>query len=163
METRGDTRELLSRCDLFIGLDDERIEKLAAICFERPVADGQHLFHAADPATELFVLAEGSVSLEMLSGGRNVVVEVCGPTQAVVWSALRLNGLYSLSARVVENGRALVFLGTWLQRALAVDTKMAGVVYRNLAELVGRRWEGLMNPGVAYTGPLAAPAEEEVT
>jgi sulfate permease, SulP family len=54
----------LGECDLLRGLDTADIERVRAVMQERRLRAGERLFAQGDPGNELFVLTEGSISIE---------------------------------------------------------------------------------------------------
>ena len=76
----GDVVRGLSRSYLFEGLTAEEIEPLAVISRERRVVRGEYVFHAGDPADELWVVVSGEVKDCVVDmDGNEVVHFVHGP------------------------------------------------------------------------------------
>jgi len=54
----------LGECDLLRGLDPADVERVRTVMQERRLRAGERLFAQGDPGNELFVLTEGSISIE---------------------------------------------------------------------------------------------------
>ena len=61
---KEDIKAALAACEFFKGLDDEDIQKVVALCWERNFRTGETLFQQGDYGEHLYVIAEGQVVLE---------------------------------------------------------------------------------------------------
>jgi CRP-like cAMP-binding protein len=69
--------EILRRAELFRGLDDQILELLAARSVEKQLARDEVLFLAGDPASGLYVIAEGSLrAVRTGIDGREQVIHI---------------------------------------------------------------------------------------
>ena len=64
---------------LFRGLPEADRARLAAAASRRTWADGEILYAEGAPATEMFVIEQGQVSLRVLRDGRLTIVGSLGP------------------------------------------------------------------------------------
>ena len=89
----------LERVELFRGLPDEALDRLAEAASRRRLGDGEALFEQGQPAQNLYVVVRGSVVLRTGSGRQAVIVENLGAGGVVGWSALRENATTLSTAR----------------------------------------------------------------
>lgn len=103
------TRELAS-APLFRNLDPEEAAALREICFLREFPRGETLFTAGDPATEFFLLLDGTVRISKVSPeGREVTWHLVRRDHLFAEAAVFGSGVYPASAVAVENARVAVF------------------------------------------------------
>jgi CRP/FNR family transcriptional regulator len=105
-----DLISLLGQLQLFAELDSVALERLAARCVPRNVAEGHVLFTAGQECRGLFIVETGRVRIfRVSSDGREQVLHVEGPGRAVAELPLLDGGTYPASAVTLEKSR-LVFL-----------------------------------------------------
>lgn len=125
----------LSSCYLFKGLSESQLNSFIAISNETPIQKGQWLFHEDEPAEQIFVLKDGAV--ELLTTVENDVelpiTIVRSPGNCFGTSTLVPPHLYSLSARVVEDGTLLSIKKTDLEKLLRKDHELGYAILTNLA------------------------------
>lgn len=143
-ETFEDQLHFLAKSDLFGGLLPDQLQKVVPLIEARYIKPNQTLFRAGEPASEVFVVRKGLVSVEIHLKGVTSVVDTCGPGMVVGWSALRENATYLSSARSPANAIFWAISGSQMRTLLRCEPMMGIVVYRNLAEILGRRWESLL-------------------
>ena len=136
-----DVRSALTTSDIFSGLSSDQIDKLVPLTSLCPVYREELLFTTGQTAKSLYILAQGIVSLELSFNACTHIVELCGPGKVLGWPALRYLATYNLTARPIKDGKALVLEGGPLRRILTTSSEIALLIYRNLAEILGRRWE----------------------
>ena len=145
---------ILKRSELFLGLDDGDLRKIAGLpsCVICDYGAGEHIFRAGEAATDMYVLVAGRVSVftwKPTDGGaseRNVVATVTrGGTFGL--SAFIPPPLRYLSA-VAEEPATVLSIGMKELRALFDDdaaigyevmkslVSIIGVNFRNLEELI---------------------------
>jgi CRP-like cAMP-binding protein len=84
-------------CD---GLGHDCIDELAAAASSYALPADAFIFRFGQPATALFLLVDGDVSLEIGDPGREaIVMETLGPGEALGWSWLFPPGRWHLDAR----------------------------------------------------------------
>jgi len=108
---------LIVESPVFAGLDQESLELVAGCGKNIAVDADERLFREGDEANTFFLVRSGLVSLETYVPNRgSVTVVTCGPGEIVGWSWLVPPYKWRLSARVVENVRAVEFDGACLRR-----------------------------------------------
>jgi len=101
---------------VFAGLGQEELELIAGCGKNIAVEAGERLFREGDDANTFFLVRSGVVALETYIPNRGQVTAVtCGPGEIVGWSWLVPPHKWRLSARVVEDLRAVEFDGACLR------------------------------------------------
>lgn len=136
--------EVLSEVGIFEGLDQAELSEIAALCREVAFEEGAPIFCESDEGTELYILLEGTVRIEMemplnLKESEKLAIikrgEVFGEMCFVG------NPRRSATARAVGRTRTLVIERDPLTRLFEQNPRMGYVVMRHLAEVLGRRLE----------------------
>ena len=83
----------LRECELFAGLSECKLEKIARLCRQEALPAGTVIFGEGNHATHLYVVGEGKVALEMRPGlggpsARQTTVEILPRGRMLGWSAL---------------------------------------------------------------------------
>ncbi len=140
----------LRTSDLFAGLSDQLLERIAAFCQAQVYSAGTLLFSEGDPAPWLYILQEGVVVIRVqhASGGKSIVVQPIDKKSGVFgWSSLVQPNTYTADAVCTTNVRDIVIDGKKLV-ALLEEFPLEGlVVMRRLTALISSRlrraWEHL--------------------
>ena len=84
---------------LFRGLPEGERATLADAASRREPADGEILYTEGAPATDVFLIERGQVTLRVLRDGRPVIVGTLGPGEVLGWSSLRDDPVSLATAR----------------------------------------------------------------
>lgn len=127
---------VLRTIDLFEGLNDEQIEKVAHICNEKLYKPGQIIAQEGSEGDELYVITEGFV--EVLLGERPAsaarVVVSLGVGQIIGEMALIDQGPRSASIRATSQPTVVQVINRDnFERLCQQDTQIGYLVMRNLA------------------------------
>ncbi len=137
--------DTLKGSDLFKDLAQEYLEKLAHLCIGRNYKEGETIFQEGNKATELYVLTEGRVALEMTIHpvrGRSEIptaVEVVNKGEAFGWSAVVEPYQFTLSAKCLTNCTVLAIKGDMLLKLMAEDTELGYELMKRIAALISLR------------------------
>ena len=136
----------LKQCELFIGLDEDELSKVALICSEVDLGESETLFSEHQLADVIYVVINGRIALHKSSGTfsvqpskRSSTVAFCGPGQIVGWSALVEPYKYTLSATAWEQSELLGINSTLLRRAMDLNPEIGYRIMKALSEVMGRR------------------------
>ncbi len=142
---RLDDADIIARCPLFAGLTDEDVLALAGVGRRRAMRAGETLFMAGERPYGLPLVVRGSVKIYVLSPatGREVVLAVEHPYNAVAELVAFDGGTYPASAQAIEDGELLVLEQEGLQRLLTERPKLVLHVMRTLGRRL-RRLVGLI-------------------
>ena len=128
--------ELLSSCNLFQGLSETQLQRLADITKEMQIEKGQWLFQEGQEANGLFILKEGAVELltKVDDDFELPIAMQREPGMFFGTSALTAPHVYSLSARCADKGTVLVIEKEELQRLIQEDRDLGCIFMTNWAE-----------------------------
>jgi len=149
--------ETLKSTEFFGGLETKYLEKVSILCRGGSYQEGMMIFKEGDEATELYVLTDGRVALEMEvrpvpdRPAIPTAVEVVTKGESFGWSALVEPHVYTLSARCLTNCTVLAIKGDLLRKVMADDTALGFELMKRLAQLIGLR---LMHTRLRLTSGL---------
>ncbi len=153
-----ETHELLSRIELFKGLDPGELAAIAQVAHRRSVERGTVIFEAGDEASDVFVLASGKVKIVTLSPeGKELILATLGAGQVFGEMALIESAPRSASAiadtaaelvginrsdfqRLLENhpGISLKLLQILSGRLRRANSRMQSLAYMDVAGRLAR-------------------------
>jgi CRP-like cAMP-binding protein len=136
--------DVLKNSDLFKGLDDSRLKKVAQLCRSKAFQRGEVAFNEGEEATELFLLSDGRVVLEMdvSAPGQSPLptgMEIVNGGEIFGWSAVVEPYVYKLTARCMTVCNTLAVKGDMLQKMMAEDTGLGYHVMKKLSEIIALR------------------------
>jgi len=134
--------ECLQTSDLFAGLGDETLARIAALCQTESYKAGAVIFSEGDPADKLYILNEGIVTIRIQAapGGKSLVVQPIEKKAGVLgWSGLADPSVYTASAVCATDVRVIAIDGEKLM-ALLREFPSAGLeVMKRLVAIIGSR------------------------
>ena len=137
--------DILKSSELFGALEKEHLEKVSVLCREEGYQEGVMIFKAGDEATDLYVLIDGRVALEVEvrpvpdRPAIPIAVEVVTKGRSFGWSAVVEPNVYTLSARCITNCALLAIKGDMLRKVMADDTGLGFELMKHLARLARLR------------------------
>jgi len=137
----------LKRAEVFLGLDDSDLSKIAALplCREEACQPEEVIFRAGDEAKYLYVLEEGQVDLVMEVPSKSkqattlVVVDRITTGGFFGWSALVGPHFYVMSAICKEPSRVAIINGVELMALFDKDYRVGYKVFQSLSHIIGAR------------------------
>ena len=129
-----DTVELLKGVDLFEGLTEQELRRVAAICQEAKYAKGQIVTSQGEEGDEMFVVRDGLVEVTVGEAGEGprTVVNL-GTGQVVGEMALVDRGPRSATVGCVTDVTLNVIERDAFEKLCQSSAQIGMVVYRNLA------------------------------
>ena len=123
---------------LFQEASEQARTEIAQSAAEEAYAQGAFLFHAGDPADHLYILQKGWVRLSVARRGllSHIVSE---PGEAIGWSSMAGNGVYTASAECLIPVTVLKIAEAALTQVLEAHPASGLAFYRRLARMIGRR------------------------
>jgi len=139
--------ETLKRAELFLGLDDADLLRIAHLPSAHEVAysPGDIIIEDEEMAEYLYVLREGQIDLVMevppMFGQEGAVVVVDRVTTGGCfgWSALVRPHLYVMSAVCRESAYAVAIGGAELMALFEEDHRIGYRIFQSLAHIIGAR------------------------
>ena len=129
-----DTVELLKGVDIFEGLTEQELRRIAAICREAKYAKGQIVTSQGEEGDEMFIVRDGLVEVTVGEAGEGprTVVNL-GTGQVVGEMALVDRGPRSATVRCVTDATLNVIERDAFENLCQSSAQIGMVVYRNLA------------------------------
>jgi len=129
---------------IFEELNDRELETIAAIAKTEELGKGAHLTHAGSPATNLYLVKKGLVTVMSAGpGGREVPVDEVGPGQVVGWSALTGPYIYTATTVTAEKSTLIVINGNKLRHIFEINNHIGYRVLKGIGYVVSRRLAGM--------------------
>jgi CRP/FNR family cyclic AMP-dependent transcriptional regulator len=148
-----DIVKLLKRCEVFIGLDDSDLQKIADLpSWRRNTYNaGDFIFYEAAAANDFHILEEGEISLLVTSrkAGTKKLVQI--PVDTVTkgdifgWSSLVVPHSRNMSALCVKRSTVVAVSGTELNELMDRNHSLGYEVMKSLVRVVARRLRDLQN------------------
>ncbi len=137
----------LQSCELFSGLEENDIEKIASLCRVKSYQTGEHVFRQGELGERLYIIADGHVFLEraMNLGPRKgkAVIDILGKGRALgCWSTL-LNEPHNLmaSATCQKATKLIVISGEELRDVMLNNVELGLKVFRKLCHILRDRMQ----------------------
>lgn len=136
-------KEFLARSELFEGLDERVVARVADLARPRSLRAGEYLFLLGDDADRVFVVKSGRVDtcfpLKLRGTMKDVTVESKLPGASLGWSALVKPHRFTMSARAAEPSEVVYFLRRELLERLDEEPEIGIEFSRRVAEVIGGR------------------------
>jgi hypothetical protein len=129
--------KLVGRIELFDGLTEEQVLRLAGACGQRTYKQGDRLFMIGEESSELLFVMEGRVRIELDDAER--VVGVVGAGDSLGEVALLTGTAHSASATAMTPVKVGVLPRRRLLELMRQRPDIAVVLYRNLARGLGEK------------------------
>jgi len=163
-----DIIQLLKRCEVFIGLDDSDLQKIADLPSWRrdTYSAGESVFRENDVAKDFYILEEGEIRLVVASRkGRGtsepVRVSVDTVTKGDVfgWSSLVAPHSRNMSAICIKRSTVAAVSGTELNQLMDCNRSLGYEVMKSLVRVIARRLRDLQGKLV---GKEKLPPRKEI-
>jgi len=100
--------DLLMRCPLFAGLNEEELKKIRSICLLKKVKKKEIIFSEGQEARGFYVALSGKVKIYKVSpDGKEQILHVIGAPDSFAEAALFLEGIYPAFAEALSDGQLL--------------------------------------------------------
>lgn len=146
--------QVLRRCEVFVGLDDSDLEKIAGLPSWRrnTYGAGESVFRENDIAKDFYILEEGEVRLVVASRkGRGtkepvrVSVDTITKGDVFGWSSLVAPHSRNMSAVCVRPSTILSITGAELSHLMDHNHTLGYEVMKSLVRVIGKRLRDLQN------------------
>ena len=140
-EVVASIQEVLGRVDLFNGLDQQELERVADVCHQRSCRQGELVFGQDSAGDELYVVKSGKVVLQIKGRGHQpaTVVHMVEEGQVFGEVALIDGESRAAGATAVSDCDMVILPREDLCRVLEADDHIGYVVMRNLAAILASR------------------------
>jgi CRP-like cAMP-binding protein len=142
--------DVLQRVEAFQSLSDAELSAIGRLADEKRFAKGDRLFKEGDPATHLWIIAEGIIDLRFDLPGRDTSAESTisslSPHQIIGWSSLVSPYKYKLSAYCVSDRCRMMSLdGDLFWDFLKKHPATGYPVMAAMLRVVGKRFQALQD------------------
>lgn len=130
--------DVLAESAFFAGLSGKQLGAIRALCQVQEFAQGSHIYVLGEPATNLYVLVEGTVRFALAMGSREASVgEIIRRGQVFGWAALleeaqtRIANASCLTSCVV-----VAMNGNEMLRLMDQDPSLGYMIMKRLNKLI---------------------------
>ncbi len=133
----------LRNCQLFAGLPQPDLEKIADVSVVKSLEKGDYLFHEGDPAHGFYVIQRGAVNVHRVNAaGKEQIIHVFRAGASFAEAALATPTGYPADARALEATQVLLVqkagILELLKRQPELGLRMLGSMSGHLRVLVGQ-------------------------
>jgi len=133
---------MLAACFLFNGLSADELTAVYKSAKIRKVKAGEFFFHEGEPAESFFVLQSGMVRLlQTTADGKQVIMNLCGPGDAMSIVAALDNAITSVSAEAVKEASAYLWDKTTIRELMNTYP----IIAINGMEMLALRFQRVQN------------------
>jgi GNAT superfamily N-acetyltransferase len=129
--------EVVDRVDLFAGLEEEQLQRLAGACTHGTFRPGTDIFVQGQSCEEMYLILEGKVAIHI--DGRSEPIGTVRAGECLGEIAVLTGGEHSATARAVTPVEVGILRNTDLQSLVRLRPGIGVVLYRNLARGLGEK------------------------
>ena len=133
--------QILKGVDIFRNLEDEQIKRAGAFAQRVNVRSGEILGRAGELVSQLFIIIEGQAELSAHSGIGPITIRLAGPGESFPLAILIGSGTLITSVMAMTDMKLLTIPRTRLLALCSDDTGLGMRIYRNIADLLGDRYQ----------------------
>jgi CRP-like cAMP-binding protein len=136
------TVEVLKQFDLFKGLAEDSLAKIAELCHQYAMREGDRIFAEATRARDVHLCHSGKVDIAIWMGqpwNKNIAVHRAERGEVFGWSALVAPYIYTASAECVEAGEEIRLKGSELLTLFGQNPLMGYTIMENLSANISLR------------------------
>jgi CRP/FNR family transcriptional regulator, cyclic AMP receptor protein len=137
--------KILRESHLLKNLNDEQLEKLAALAISESYPAGTLLYKEGDPAHHFYLVEEGKVFLEMKTDmgparpALQVTIDVIIKGEGMGWSAFVEPNLYTLSAVCMDATKLISFESARLKEIMDKEPELGHQLLKGINKLLASR------------------------
>jgi CRP/FNR family cyclic AMP-dependent transcriptional regulator len=124
---------------LLTGLDRSHVRKLMLLATEMRFEEGHIIFKQGDQLEYLYLLASGSVALEIAAVTPAIRAETIEPGDAMGWAALSMRDRTRFQARALSPVTAIAIRGSEIRALCGSDTRLGHALIKRMLELATER------------------------
>lgn len=135
-------KPILKKSALFAEVPEEQLESIMALCREVACKAGQEIFDEDSEGTELYIMPQGRVSVEIRLGGEEAHTErIYQVKDNEIFGELALLDGHRRSAktRAMEDLRLLVIRRSDLFALMEQNSRLGYIIMRNLSKVLARK------------------------
>ena len=130
---------------IFEELNDRELETVAKIAKTETLGVGARLTEFGTPASRLYLVREGSVTVMMPAGpaGKEIPVDEIGPGDVIGWSAITGPFLYTASTECSQASTLIVLNSNRLRELFETNNHIGYRVLKGIGNVISRRMAAL--------------------
>ena len=132
--------QFLEGVDIFHGLSERHLERVAALCEERGFTEGDCLGVQNEPGNCLYVIRDGEITASSESQEKKVVVRTVKPYEAFPVAVLFDPPLLVTTAHAATDGEALVIPRAQLLELFELEPRVGMHIYRGVCGILTGRY-----------------------
>ena len=136
----SDTVRFLEEVDIFRGLPERDLERVAALCQGWDFSEGDTLGVQSEPGSRLYIVREGEVTATHESPETSVVVRTMKPYQAFPVAVLFDPPLLVTTTHAATPGSGLVIPRAQLRELFELEPRVGMHVYRAVCGILASRY-----------------------
>ncbi len=136
----GHIRRFLQDVDIFRGLSDRHLERIAALCNDYSFSEGDYLALQDEPGDRLYVVQKGTVTATTGRDDANVVVRTVQERETFPVAALFEPPILITTARAATDGNALVIPRVGLMELCEIEPTIGLHIYRAACSVLVSRY-----------------------
>jgi CRP-like cAMP-binding protein len=125
--------QIMKGVDVFTGLSDEQIQRVASLAKRSDVAAGEVLGRAGETGDSLYIFIQGEAHLSAHSAAGEITVRIAGPGETWPMAALIGTGTLVTSGKALTDMDLLVIPVTSLNELCTSSPEIGVQIYRNIA------------------------------
>jgi CRP-like cAMP-binding protein len=139
-DARAQLRRILKEVDIFRGLSDRHIDRVASLAKRTTVSEGEVLGQAGESGNSLFVIVDGEVQLSASSALGDITVRIAGRGQSWPLAGFVGTGTLVSSGKAMTDAELLVIPLSPMSDLCSQESQIGARVYRNVADLFVDRY-----------------------
>lgn len=159
--------QVLKRCEVFVGLDDSDLEKIAGLSswVSNTYRAGEFIFYENAPAKDFYILDKGEVSLVVVlpeEGAKELAqsrVDTITKGDVFGWSSLVAPHYLTMSAICVKPCSVVAVNGAELSQLFDTNCSLGYEVMKGLVRVIGARLRDLRS---RLVGKEKLPPQQEI-
>ena len=134
-------QDVLKNVDILADLTKDELDQLVKLARVREFSENTEIFHEGDPGSELFILLEGRVVIEihLKLQSEKAAVHTVGEGQVFGEVALADGGARSATATAVKRSKLLSIARQDLESLIEKDPRIGYVIMRNFSRTLCSR------------------------
>ena len=142
-----DNIKILRRCELFLGLDEKGLMKVASLASisQKLFNEGEIISHEGEVANNLYILIEGkvelrmSIPLDLKNYSRDITVDTVSKGSIFHWSAIVRPYVLSRTSYCAEDSKVLSINGKELLKLMDNNIDIGYEIMQSIAYVISSR------------------------
>ena len=152
-------RRILKEADIFRGLSDRYIDRVASLAKRTTVSEGEVLGQAGESGNTLFVIVDGEVQLSASSTLGDITVRIAGRGQSWPLAGFVGAGTLVSSGKAMTDVELLVIPLSRMSTLCSQEPEIGSRVYRNVADIFVDRYGKTLARFASGAGKVVENAE----